>query len=454
MQTKTLKVKLAKVAMASALASLGAATVIAGGTIAGADPKLSEDPVIGMGSDTTQDVLDAFTGEVNGRQFIPLRTSEATGHQQLASWRAVNEDGATCVEPAGGILVDRPNGSGNGRRALTAAWFGGGWGRTDVGCTPTYDNMSGLIDFARSSSGKNEESGDLTYVPFARDALQFAYSAPDAASAVSTLTTAQIQGLHTTSGAAYTAPNGTRVIACRIQDGSGTYETWAGFMGLGDGTGSNKTTLVNATAECATEFDVAQTAIDGIQEHDPNGLEDVCDRIRAQTGKANTQCIIGYSAANFVAQYNGVGSRSLPVQPTASTGGQFNLGVNSDLTVGANAPAYVLNGGTAEPNDLYYVGTWGRDVFNVIPTYIIGDPSYDRIFEMLLGDGPDFDTLPDYDNGDGGPAMCTGEAATIKSLLGFGDPVRECGAYGAFLKGPRETKAIGPVGSAENAANE
>lgn len=464
MQTTTLRATLAKIAAASAVAAVGAASLLAGGTPAGADPKQYEDPLVTMGSDTTQDILDAFTGEVNGTRFIPLRSSEASGHTQIASWRAVNLDAGgspeQCVEPAGGILVDRPNGSGNGRRALTSAFTGVGWGRTDVACTTQYASMAGLIDFSRSSSGASGTSGDLTFVPFARDALQFAYSAPDAASAVSNLTTQQVRDLHTNAGGpAELTIGGTRIIACRIQDGSGTYESWFEDMFLVGPNSTDENTLETSTSECARAFDAVQAGIDGIQEHDPQGLFDVCERIRngytpvgggaAVPAEPDTQCIIGYSAANWVAQFNGVGSRSLPITPTAGTGGEFNLGTRDGGVV-----AYNIAGGEASPNETYYADTtFGRDVYNVIPTGVIGAPGFDALRTMLLCDGPDSGTACDFHaEGPGsGPAMCSAEAAVTRSLFGFGAPVdHPCGAYGAFNKRAWDFSNTGPVGSPES----
>ena len=478
MQTQTLRARLARAAAASAVLSIGAASMIAGSAAAGADPKQFENPLVGVGSDTTQDVMDAFTGEVNGTTFLPLNTSDGT---QLASWRAVQLDSSgnpvDCIQPAGGVLVDRPNGSGNGRRALSAAFAAAanrGWGRSDVGCTSVRANFAGLIDFARSSSGSSATSGALTYVPFARDALQWAYSAPDAALAVSSLTVAQVRSLHT-NGAASAVINsgGTRIIACRIQSGSGTYESWHEDMFPGDAPppdGANVAILNTSTSECAAAFDSVQLGINGIQEHDPQGLYDACERIRngytpvsggsPVAAQPNTQCIIGYSAANWVAQFNGLGTRSLDVDgagtdapPAANTGGAFNLGTTSDQSGGA--PAYTIASGTASPNPTWYANTtFGRDVYNVIPTFAVTTAGFEALREMFLCDGDDADTACDFDaDGAGpgtGPAMCSAEAATTRSRLGFAAPVDPCGRYGAaILKRAADTGCSGTVGSAE-----
>lgn len=476
MQTTTFRARLARLAAAAAVLAVGGASVVAGGSIAGADPKQFEDPLVGVGSDTTQDVLDAFTGEVNGTRFLPLRSSDASGNTQLASWRAIqlNASGASvdCIQPSGGILVDRPNGSGNGRRALSAAFSPAanrGWGRSDVGCTSVRASMAGLVDFARSSSGSTATSGPLTYVPFARDALQFAYSAPDAATAVSNLTTAQVRQLHATAGGPQSITVGsTRIIACRIQSGSGTYESWHTMMFPGDSAppdAGNVTILNSATSECAGAFSAEQAQVNGVQEHDPQGLYDACERIRngytpvgggsAVAAQPNTQCIIGYSAANWIAQFNGVGTRSLDVDgagtdapPVAATGGAFNLGTRD-----GGATAYTITNGTAAPNATYYADTtFGRDVYNVIPTAAVTQPGFDATREMFLCDGDDAGTDCDFhaDGAGSGPAMCSTEAATTRSLLGFAAPTEPCGHYGAAInKRAFDINCTGAVGSTE-----
>ena len=463
MRTITRKARLARIAAAAAIAAVGVATVMAGDNLAGADPKQQEAPLITMGSDTTQDILDAFTGEVNGRRFIPLRSASVvsaagvqTGQQQIASWRAVNLDATgapqQCVEPKGGIRVDRPNGSGNGQRALTAAINGVGWGRTDVGCTTTRAAMSGLISFSRSSSGATGTTGALTFVPFARDALQFAYDAPSAALAVSDLTTTQVQGLHnSTSGTSQVLTiGGTRIIACRIQDGSGTYTSWGANMGLTVPTNAtDKLALENSTDECRDAFNATQIAINGVQEHDPVGFHQVCERIRlgytptgggaAVPAQPNTQCIIGYSVANWVAQFNGVGTRDLPITPAAATGGAFNIGTRD-----GGAAGYVISGpANAAPNTTYFNGTFGRDVFNVIPTSIITLPGNTALKTMLLAGF-------DAEGPASGPAICSADAVATRTVMGFAAPLdHACGATGAFLKGPLQTGNTGPVGSPE-----
>jgi ABC-type phosphate transport system substrate-binding protein len=460
MLTSTFKRRLAKAAVASAVAALGVASVMAGSGTADADPKQDDAPLITMGSDTTQDILDAFAGEVNGKLYTPLRSSSTlsgagvqTGRKQIASWRAVNLDASgnpeQCVEPAGGINVDRPNGSGQGRRALTAAFNGVGFGVPAVTCTSTFDNFAGLIHFSRSSSGSSATTGNLTYVPFARDALQWVYSAPSVPLAVSDLTTAEVQGLHTNSGgSAVLTKGGTRIIACRIQDGSGTYTSWGSNMGLNVPTNAtDKTTLETSTSECRNAFDSVQIGINGVQEHDPVGIKDVCDRIRAGytpagggspvAAQPNTQCIIGYSVANWVAQFNDRGTRNLPVTPTAATGGVFNVGTR-DLGVAG----YVINGpADAAPNTTYFNGSFGRDVYNVIPTSILTLPGNTALKTMLLAG---FDS-----EGPGsGPAMCGTVAVATRTLMGFGAPVGQpCGATGAFLKGNYDFSNTGTIGA-------
>lgn len=122
------------------LAAAGLALVGAGiASPSFADPTSSGRLLNGMGSDTTQDVMNGFAKTTNGAN--------------LASWDAI---GSATVDTgnAGCSTVTRANGSGAGRTAL-------------INNTP-----AGCLQFARSSSFSANAA--LTYYPFAIDGLTFA----------------------------------------------------------------------------------------------------------------------------------------------------------------------------------------------------------------------------------------------------------------------------------------
>ena len=86
---------------------------------AGADPR---NVLVGVGSDTTQDVVGGLAG-VGIQPTVPL----VGGVRVLASFDAALSSGGvtqtgTCITPKPGApTFDRPNGSTNGRKALSRA---------------------------------------------------------------------------------------------------------------------------------------------------------------------------------------------------------------------------------------------------------------------------------------------------------------------------------------------
>ena len=132
----------------------------------------------GGGSDTTQDVM-------NGLQIAIGRVS-SNGDWKLASYDANLTDSTIQVKADGGASICRPNGSGNGLKALNVA-IGADDSET---CTPFSGSASvwnsdavagtsviGQFQFSRSSSGPTTVTdGVVAYVPFARDAVGYAVS--------------------------------------------------------------------------------------------------------------------------------------------------------------------------------------------------------------------------------------------------------------------------------------
>lgn len=322
-------------AAALAFTVLGLAGSIVGGDPAGADPKQFS-AAIGMGSDTTQDVLNALSGHANGQNYTPVQSSAATNRRQIISWDAV---GSACISPKGaGVSINRPNGSTNGRRALSRSIDGGLWGdATCGGAKPT----SGLVHFARSSAGPSGSGTALTYIPFGRDALSFAYYA-NGVTPVTTLTSAQLTSLFSTGPQTI---GGVEIVPCSIQTGSGTYQSWNTTVGV------TPAQMAAATATCTP-------AGQELQENDGAAL-----RTRGQQAAfAGKQLIIGFSAANFIAQTNGVAGSQLP-----TPAGTVDLG-----SIDALGKPYVGPvGGPVTPSSSFYASTtYGRDVFNVLPTSV------------------------------------------------------------------------------------
>ena len=312
---------------------------------AGADPK-QYTAAVGLGSDTTQDVMNALAGHANGNNYDPIQSSTATGKRQVVSFDATPPSGVvgTCIiTKTGGPSFDRPNGSSAGRRALSRSIDGTGFGNTGV-CSPSPVNTAGQLQFARSSAGPS--SGDtgttLTYVPFGRDAMSFASYRADGG-AVTELTPAQIQSLFTNGRQTI---NGVSVLPCGIQLGSGTYQFWLGAAGV------SAAQEATATTEC-------QNLVGGARAQENDGVDLKTRGDAADAAVNGTQVVIGFSAGAFVAKTRGVADPTPPA------------GVTIGTITGVGNPV-VGSGASIAPNPTYYANsTFGRNVYNVFATAVI-----------------------------------------------------------------------------------
>lgn len=381
----TLKRKFALVAAATAAVGATIATGLAGGPSANADPKQYTDPIFGFGSDTVQDVTNAFAGFSNGVNFSPLQTSVATKSKQLVSWDAfpvgaADPTAANCITTrVGSPQILRPNGSGNGQKAISAAFnVGQKWPAAAGICGPTR-SMAGIIDFARSSSKPNpvNATGPLVFIPFGRDALTFAYLRP-AGGPVTSLSTAQITSLHADGPQLIGT---TPVIACGIQTGSGTYGTWMKDLGLAtNGTGDPGTNICNNVGSGASLGRVqenngpdltAKAALLSTMTHD------VCDGILDGVTAActNAELVVGFSASQWIARSNGVGT------PAPALGANGGLGATNGVVAVSGTVPDLLPVAAA-----YSDATFGRDVYYVLAAETIeGADAVPSLVDMFVG---------------------------------------------------------------------
>lgn len=375
-----------KKSFAAGLVAAGVAAGAMVGTSASADPAQFK-ALVGVGSDTTQDVLNGFSGRIGNSFFTPVISSTGTGATQVVSFDAT---GTPCIIPKPGFgAYDRPNGSTNGARALSRAIDGIGWGSTTGSCG--RQDVAGAFDFARSSSlGSNTTTGvgssttfDLTYIPFGRDALSFA-SYRAAGSPVTTLTRAQIKDLFTQPANGSITVGGVKIIACGIQDGSGTFQFWNTVHGGGTSGEVTATTQCRNLVQGPTGAGITGRQPNGrLQESQPVQLKQIGDIVAAQPGEANTQVIIGFSAGSFIAKTNGV---SFP----AVAGTNVQMGSVSDNNVlggGANlgSPVQVSGSGLA-PNPTFFADSWvGRDIYNVLPSAIVDDAAPNAAKDLFVG---------------------------------------------------------------------
>ena len=327
-------------------ATLG--TTFVGGS-AQADPKQLT-AAVGVGSDTTQDVMNAMTGFTNGVNYTPIQSTSASGYRQVISFDALPPAGVAdaCITPkVGGPTFARPQGSSAGRKALSRAQDGTKYGNAACG---GVQDVAGLVDFARSSAGP--ASGDvgtaLTYVPFGRDGMSFAYYRA-AGSPVTTLTRAQLTTLFTTG---VQTINGVRILPCGIQTNSGTYAFW------------QLVTTATAIQEAAATLECNNLLAAGRAE------ENAGDQLKARgdaadAATAGTQVVIGFSAGSFISKAN-------LVAPGAPPAGVLMGSIDDGATPAVISSPVVGTAPNLTPNSTFYASSiYGRNVYNVFPTAVI-----------------------------------------------------------------------------------
>lgn len=320
--------------------------------------------LVGLGSDTTQDVMNGVAASVGGNA--------------IASYDAANA-GPSVVTRPGGKAIPRVSGSGAGRDALLvsigAIASKSGVALSDGTSTTIDSSVVGQLDFARSSSGPASTASDgvVAYVPFARDAVDVAYAPGSKLAAVPffvgdgtqaktaptlwnvyrgdvTHVYFKADGSYDSVGSSATGPDGTTAKAIKPllpKFGSGTRSYFLGKLGLTDASGFT-----------ATSPFVSDT-VDGqpIEEHNGQAIVD--------STTANTLALAPFSVSQWVAQANGVGSVK----------DRRHGVVLAPLSVvdGKQAPA-TTGSGTAHATNPAYAG-FVRDVYNIVPSRLADDPS-------------------------------------------------------------------------------
>lgn len=363
MLTSTTKKRLAAGLAATAL---GASLALgSSGSPAGADPtQLSA--YVGVGSDTTQDVMNALSGFNVGKSYTAINSGATGNYKHIISFDAAPAQSASdnCITPViNGPTFTRPNGSGAGRKALAAAngqtaWTGKVFALDNGSTLPicaTSVNLQGAVQFARSSALASTAGSDVVFVPFGRDAMSFASYRPGGGTPLTTLTRKQLIDIFNSPTLLTVAdPDGAgtlTVIPCGIQTSSGTHQFW-------------RDTVVKSTSakEAAATLTCTPTEVSRLQESKGDLLKIKGDALDATFN--DFVVISGYSAAAYIAQANLV-----------SVANGFNevvLGEISDDseagTGGTNLGSPLV--GTAPnltPNPTFFASAGhGRDVYNVI----------------------------------------------------------------------------------------
>jgi ABC-type phosphate transport system substrate-binding protein len=328
-------VKIKKIVALSTVAGIALAGLAF--TSANAEPVANS--YVLVGSDTLQDSTNALTNGTNASgSFLRITSGGAT----LGNFDAFG--GAAIQTKPNGPFFGRPAGSGAGVTALRASITGNPYSAGGTNTTPAKV-ITGQVDIARSSSGPGANAnaaGQLLYVPYARDAVAYAYKGGTAAWA--TLTPVQIKQVF---DGTLTTIDGVTIKPRLPQAGSGTRNFFLPAIGYASGTtvAPGVSDVGNATPE-----------------NDASVLAD---------GE-----IIPFSVASWVAQANGVtGSNS-----TTVSGVQLGSPIAGSTPFTGTAPALV-------PSATYYASTtFGRDTYLVVEQsrVVAGGAKYDAGLAALV----------------------------------------------------------------------
>jgi len=275
---------------------------------ASADPSGSK-AINGTGSDTTQDVVSGVASVVSS-----LGSYDATGSATIT----VN-----------GVTFNRPVGSGAGVRALSSSVRGIAYAGTVL--------PVGTLQFARSSALRTESGTELTYVPFAKDAVTVASSASSdfpkevslgAAGQATNLFTLRNIYLGSVTSFVDANLNSITIRPLLPQQNSGTRAFWLSALGTTE-------TAITAGGKAT---DLGNTVI----EHDGSFLTTDGD-------------IVPFSIAQYIAQGN---YRALPTTVVERRGNIALSNIDSEKPI-------VYTGGTVQLNPNFPVS---RLVYNVVET--------------------------------------------------------------------------------------
>ncbi len=282
----------------------------------------------GVGSDTIQDVVNGLGSAVPA----------------IGSYDAIDPitgvAGGTITTKASGPAFVRPNGSGAGVQALSDSIEGG----THLWNTV---NISGQVDFARASGFQGVTGTDLTYIPFALDAVTYAVNAgsdfprnlplgssADAASRLS------LYNIYHCIKTTYVDSNGDPITIHPLdpQSGSGTAKFWASTLGFSDG----------SLPTCVKRVNTDTTPV-SVEEHNGTSIDDAGD-------------IVPFSIAQYIAQGNHATLASAFGVNVTERRGNVALG-----SIGGQ-PAIREVGTTTVMNPSFPVT---RSVFNVVSSALV-----------------------------------------------------------------------------------
>lgn len=291
----------------------------------------------GVGSDTIQDVMNGM-----GSQISAIGSYDAVDPVTQAA-------GGLITTKSGGTPFIRPNGSGDGVKALSDSLQGGTHLWNGV-------NILNQVDFARASSFQGATGTDLTYIPFAQDAVTYAVNAGSdfprnipVGSAADAATKLSLYNIYHCIKTTYT-DSGLNVVTINPltpQAGSGTAKFWATTLGFSDA----------ALPTCVKRVNTDATPV-AIEEHNGTAIDDAGD-------------IVPFSIAQYLAQGN-----------HASVASLYSVNVNErrgNVVLGAiNGQPAIREIGTKTVMNPAFPVT--RQVFNVVGSSRLSDATIAATF--------------------------------------------------------------------------
>lgn len=396
--------------------------------------------LVGVGSDTTQDVMYGVAKAIN----------TAAGKQVIASYTAT---GGTTITYRSGLATARPNGSGAGYNAL----------KDSIGVAAAGLANAGDVDFSRASgtqgTANSSGTGVSTDIPFATDTVSLAVPASSPFLATNSGNGLTATDLHNIYAGVVTYINKTTGALVDTATGSAdttTYEPIHAFVpkpGSGSrqfflGQVANAGTGINLTANGKTKGDGlwldagnpsagapyvgAKTAAGAdVQEHDATVLT---------TDSAGAAAIAPFSGAKFIGYKNG----TIADPDAGATAGTSYTLVKFKTT---SAPSGVLpytGSSTLAPNTAYVTDgqdtvngktvKFTRPVFNIIPTLAVTNPASSPKNQLL------HDTFV-------GSSSSVCQQTSAVAAYGF-LPVNNCGDTGLTFDSPSTATATVTVKTA------
>jgi hypothetical protein len=352
LRTRSIRV-VAALAVVSGTAGLASLTALSSTPSAQADP-LASTAEVGVGADVLQDVFDGLSGASAPDTsythfFTPLSAGSANGYTTIQSFDAFPAGGSTLnpgaiTTKAGGPSFDRPNSTTNGVAALEDEVKGNDWENptSSQSFTHTEVSLTGQINFARAARGPKGTSTDLTWAPFARDAVAYLYF-DHGDGALNSLSTATLKNLYDGNT---TTIGGDTVDACLTISGSTPRSNLETAIGVSDAT--------------ASEF--ADPSCAQLQQNSGNAFYSFASSL-----PSGTDAIVPISAADWIGQANGY---DVDESNTARSNG-LTLG---SVTDGSSVLGQPFTGTIPNlvPNTTYYQDTnYGYNVYTVIPTDVL-----------------------------------------------------------------------------------